>query len=214
MRILFLFYTQAESGAPGFLSQRGEDTAFHCAESVSQFLENSLQVDFSATHSEREVSLAQDLSWKRHVGPAYLSAAIKASSDLFPQVLIMSGAKNRTLKTSEYLATRLALPVCVDERLDLSAADKPSTGALSVALSQCIGQWLPPLEVYPSAVLIGTSLPGLLEWLASELDTEKHRHISEIFYQRTDEDLVPTVFACGMEVDSGGNLTWIFDLVD
>ena len=210
MRVLFLFFTQAEAGAPGFLSRRGEDSAANLAESLGQFLENSLQVDLTSGLPARALSLAEDLRWKAHRSQASLPVAVLASLALFPQVLLISGAQVRSLKTSEVLASEMGIPVCVDERLDLCAADKPQNGALVDALAQLVGEWLPPGEP-PGAVLAATSVNALLEWLALHMDAEKHKSMAEVFFDVTEQGILPTVFACGMERHSNGSVQWVFD---
>lgn len=212
MRILFLFYTQAESGAPGYLSRRGEDAAGNLCESLIQFLTETLSVDLQSGLEQRARSVDEDLRWRAFKKPEALGQAIGSTLALFPDVLLMAGQEERTLKTAERLASALALPVCVDQRIDANPDDpkRRSTGGLQDALTDLLQKWLQEAHA-PRSVVVGTSKAALLDWLKDWTTPEKHEALQDTLDKVTAQDSCPTVFACGYEGLSGEQGTWLFD---
>lgn len=56
MKILFLFYTQAELGAPGYLSKEGESAAETLAQNIAQFSVDALGIDLQAENLKDSVA--------------------------------------------------------------------------------------------------------------------------------------------------------------
>lgn len=211
MKILFLLYTQAEGGAPGFLSRRGEEAAGNLAQTLFGFAQDTLHIQVDAQYEARSKSLQEDLRWKAYKSAASLPQAIRAAHGLFSDVLLFSGEHFRTLKTVEPIAQMCALPVCIDARLDKCSDDKPQTGVLGDAIQELLDVHLPALESKPRCVWIATSQNALSEWLKPLMDDEKWESCREVLVQSTQNDTLPAVFACGYEKTADGSPRWIIE---
>ncbi|MCA2960214.1 MAG: hypothetical protein IOD12_08175 [Silvanigrellales bacterium] len=217
MKLLFLFFTQSEGGAPGFLSRKGEEAAEALAESLSTFVSDSLGLDLAVGFASRARSLEEDIRWKAFRSPGSQAAAVAASLRLFSNVLLLSGAKERTLQTAEALASGVALPVVVDARLDRAPGEKTAAGALAGALSDALAALLGVLDTdahpTPQVVLVGTSLEALDAWLPDKMPPEALTAAREALSKATLGGLFPTVFACGFErgAPESPRDVWLFD---
>ncbi|NBX15755.1 MAG: hypothetical protein EBR09_00165 [Proteobacteria bacterium] len=211
MKILVLLYTQAEGGAPGFLSRKGEDAAGNLAQTLFGFAQDSLGIQLDSGHGDRIVSLEEDLRWKAYRTAASLPQAVQAAHRLFPDLMLFSGEHSRTLKTAEPVAQMSALPVCVDSRLDRCSDDKPQQGTLADALRDILSLHIDPLPSHPRCVWIATSQRALLEWLREHMDAEKWADCESVMSQSTQNDCLPAVFACGYEKTADGTPRWVID---
>lgn len=207
MNTLFLFFTQAEGGAKNYLSRKGEDAAANLAETISQFLVETLSLDLSKNFDVRVKSLDEDLQWRAFKQQTSLRNAAQAALNLEPLVLVLSGGDWRSLKTTEAVATQLALPICVDEKVD-GDAEKNQPG-LKEALVDW-EHWIATGDLTPKIVLVGTSLKNLTTWLETKLDTEKFHNTKQILEESTYQDTIPAVFAAGTS-RANAHLEWIFD---
>jgi hypothetical protein len=210
MQLLFLFYTQAEGGAPGYLSRKGEEAAQNLTESLLQFLSSSLGINLETDFEKRAKSIDEDIQWRAFRRQESLGNAISASLRLNREVLLLLGAQDRTLKTTVALASHSALPACVDERLDESKANRKARGNLTDALKDLLLNHLSP-ELSPKVILVGTSLPALLEWLQSELPPDKYSECVDVLQKTSHEDTHPVVFAAGATRTSNSEVQWVFD---
>lgn len=210
MRVLLLFFTQAEPGAPGYLSRRGESGAANLADTLGAFLAESLGVRLDLNFEARAQSLNEDLRWKAYRKQDTLGSAVTAALGLFEDALLMCGGSAATLKTAEAIATQFGLPVCVDERLDRAEDDIPKKGVLADGLTTLLDENLPEREKAPRAVLVGTSQKALLAWLSAHMDTEKLESMRAALSDVSQEEVLPAVFACGVERSHAG-VTWYFD---
>lgn len=211
MKILVLLYTQAEGGAPGFLSRRGEEAAGNLAQTLFGFAQDSLGIQLDTGHGERVTSLEEDLRWKAFRTAASLPQAVRAAHGLFPDLLLFAGEHFRTLKTAEPVSQMCALPVCVDTRLDRCSEDKPQAGTLGDAISELLTQHIEPLQNKPRCVWIATSQRALTEWLKPLMDADKWSDCCSVLEQSTQNDLLPAVFACGYEKTADGTPRWVID---
>jgi hypothetical protein len=213
VRCLVLFFTQAQSGAPGYLSRQGEEAAQHLAETLESFLCQSLQLDLLSQKASRAQSLSDDVRWRLYKGPENFAGAVQASLGLFSEVLLLSGDAERTLNTTRVVASQLGLPVCVDARLDGSSSDKKAKGLLHDAL-EALTNLQSPLRQRPNppkALVVGTSVDALVEWIAGFFPPEKLDSLKEILRKSTQEGQIPTVFSCGFDGESVGVEAWLFD---
>lgn len=210
MKILFLFYTQAEAGAPGFLSRNGEDAAGNLAQTLFNFASETLRLPLEAEMESRAQSLSEDIRWRAFKNPDSLSQAVQFASQLYPDLLLFAGEHTRSLKTTEPVAQACALPVCVDSRLDRCSDDKPNHGTLAGAMSSFDEKFLQNLPQKPRCIWISTSKKALLEWTATVMPEQKWKEFSEVFAKSTMEDTIPAVFACGYEKTAEGP-RWIID---
>lgn len=207
MNTLFLFFTQAEGGAKNYLSRKGDDAAANLAETIAQFLVGTLSLDLSKGFDARVKSLDEDLQWRAFKQQASLRNAAEAALNLEPTILVVSGGDWRSLKTAEAVATQLALPVCVDEKVD-GDFEKKQPG-LKEAL-MVWEQWIATGVLSPKVVLVGTSLKNLTTWLEGKFEPEKFRNTKQILEESTQNDTIPAVFAAGT-TGTNAHLEWIFD---
>lgn len=210
MKILFLFYTQSEAGAPGFLSRNGEESAGNLAQTLFGFASETLKLPLDDAFDVRAQSLAEDIRWRAFKKPESFEQAIRAASQFYPELLLFSGEAIRSLKTAEPVAQACALPVCVDARLDRCSEDKPSQGILAEAVHDLIAKHVDTLSDKPRTIWIATSQKALLEWTASLMDANKWQEFSDVFVQSTLNDTIPAVFACGYEKTADGP-RWVID---
>ncbi|NBO38173.1 hypothetical protein EBU99_06290 [bacterium] len=210
MKILFLFYTQAEGGAPGYLSRKGEDAAGSLAQTLFGFAQDSLHIQLDSGFEQRARSLEEDIRWRTFKKSESLPQAVRAASQLFSDLLLLSGEHFRSLKTAEPVAQMCGLPVCVDIRLDRSADDKPSKGSLGEGLDDLLLSHLDNLAEKPRCVCVATSQGALLGWLKPLVDADKWQSICDVMVKTTAEDSLPAVFACGYEKTAQGP-RWIID---
>jgi hypothetical protein len=210
MKILFLFYTQSEAGAPGFLSRNGEESAGNLAQTLFGFASETLKLPLDDAFEARAQSLTEDIRWRAFKKPESLEQAVRAASQLYPDLLLFSGESTRSLKTAEPVAQVCALPVCVDARLDRCTEDKPRQGVLSEAIHDLISTHVESLVNKPRTIWVATSQKALLEWTSSLMDEPKWRDFSEVFGRSTMNDTIPTVFACGYEKTADGP-RWVVD---
>lgn len=210
MKILYLFYTQAEAGAPGFLSRQGEESAGNLAQTLFQFANETLHLDLEAEFSSRAQSLAEDIRWRAFKKPDALSQAVHSASLLYSDLLLFSGEHTRSLKTAEPVAQAVGLPVCVDVRLDRCSEDKPAHGTLSDAMKTLEESLLAQLSPKPRCIWISTSQKALLEWTSTLMPPEKWQEFVDVFSKSTMSDTIPAVFVCGYEKTEEGP-RWILD---
>ncbi|WP_186647575.1 hypothetical protein [Fluviispira vulneris] len=211
MKSLFLFFTQGEAGAPQYLSRTGEQGAEALSESIFTFLKDSLHLDLLSNIEARTKSLNEDNMWKSFKDPTSLPNAIQASVGLCPQLLLLAGNDMRSLKTSEILANRMALPVCVDKRLDRHAGLQPEIGTLNDALMDLSN--LLNNEINPPIILIGTSVNALLGWIKNHIPANKYAEFEKILSISSENDVIPSVLIAGFEKEEGQE-KWFFDLPD
>lgn len=211
MKILFLLYTQAEGGAPGYLSRRGEEAAGNLAQTLFGFAQDTLSIQLDSGYDQRSQSLQEDLRWKAFRTPASFPQAVRAAHGFFSDLLLFSGEHFRTLKTCEPVSQMCGLPVCIDPRLDRCSEDKPANGTLGEAISDIIDQHIAPLENKPRCVWIATSQRALVEWLKPFMEEEKWTDCQQVLLQSTQSDTLPAVFACGYEKAADGSPRWVID---
>lgn len=213
MKTLVLLYTQAEAGAPGYLSRQGEDSAENLAQTLFQFAQETLKCPLEDTYEVRVQSLKEDLRWKAFRAPAALPQAIRAAQGLFADLLLFSGEHTRSLKTAERVAQLFALPVCVDARLDKSPDDipPPSAGTLAEGIDDLIRQHISTLEIKPRCLCIATSERALITWLKSHMDSERWSEFQETLKQSTANDSIPAVYACGLELTESNTPRWLIE---
>ncbi|MFZ9519280.1 MAG: hypothetical protein ACO3A4_02280 [Silvanigrellaceae bacterium] len=211
MKILFLLYTQAEGGAPGYLSRRGEEAAGNLAQTLFGFAQDTLLVNLDAEYEARTKSLQEDLRWRAFRNPSSFPQAIRAAHALFSDLLLVCGENSRTLKTAEPVSQMCALPVCVDPRFDRCSDDLPRTGTLTDALQDFVEKHVSDASNSPRCVWVGTSQKALKEWLKTLMDEQKWLECIEVLEQSTQNDLLPAVFACGYEKTADSNPRWIID---
>lgn len=209
MKALFLFFTQGEAGAPEYLSRTGEQGAEAFAETISAFISESLKIPITANYSARAKSLNEDAIWRSFKQQTDFSNAMRASLQFYSEVLIVAGNDHRTLKTAETLAKCLALPICVDNRLDKYKESKPYIGNLTSSLIDLIENF--EENFCPKIVLVGTALKSLLEWVEAHKSLEEVQQFAEILTISSENDCIPAVFIAGMNKD-GGNISWVMDL--
>ena len=208
MKCLVLFYSQSEAGAPQYLSRVGGLGAESLAQTLHSFLQESFKIDFKEKFVERSNSLNLNENWKNFKNKESFFSATKESCDLFPQVLLLAGNENRTLKTAGYLGQTFALPICIHESLDKHSESKPFIGSLSQELPKILNQ----LEKYcPAVIIIGTSLPSLLEWIQTKTEKINYEIFNKVFQASSENDTIPAVFIAGYE-KMGENENWIFDV--
>jgi len=180
---LVIFFSQSEGGAPGYLSQKGEDAALNLTDVLSAFLKDSLNLD------------------------------------LENQLMFVCGSQVRSLKTAEFLSTRLAVPFTVDGRWDRSPQDLPAVGTLKDVLEFTIFELVKSKPTLPKVLLVGTALPALHHWIAEVfmdiLPDPVQREDKVSSFHKTLNDLTqngqfPTVVICGAEV-ADGKIHWVFD---
>lgn len=206
MRRLFLFYTSAAAGAPGYLSRQGEQSAENLAETLYAFLTQTLELDLASEAEARANSLTNDLRWRLHRDQSKIESAIENSLAFFPQILLLSGASHRCIKTTEYLASALALPVVVDNGLDAPIKSPQSPSTLNESLIQ-LNAKLNSGNLAPSVLLVSTSLEALSHWLKPQLSSDIFDAVSQSLVQASANDNQPAVVSCGFDAKSG----WIFD---
>ncbi|KAB8027963.1 hypothetical protein [Fluviispira multicolorata] len=209
MKSLFLFYTQGEAGAPHYLSRTGEQGAETLTETIFSFLTESLHLDLKSTLDERINSLNEDVKWRSFKDKSLFLEAVKTSVNLFSELIIISGSDDRTLKTTEFLAKKLALPACVDERIDRHSLLKPELGTLQEALTDFTQHLNEDLN--PALVLVGTSLNALLEWVKMQVPNNTHEDFEKILKMSSENDIIPSVLIAGFEKE-GENIRWILDM--
>lgn len=213
MKLMFLFFTQSEGGAPGYLSRKGEETASALADSFEQFFEGSLGLTLKEGFEARATSLGEDIRWKAFRYQDSFSQAVAASLRLYPHALLVSGGALRSLKTSESIASQMALPVCVDERLDRTSVDKPQKGTCDDAMME-LTRTLRGVDAAQQLKLVmcGTSVEALSEWAKEKIPLEKQDDFIRTLHHATSAASVPTILACGLELGPDGKESWIFDL--
>lgn len=209
MKALFLFFTQGEAGAPEYLSRTGEQGAETFAETISTFISESLKIPIATCYSERAKSLNDEVIWRSFKQQSDFPNAMKASLQFYSEVLIVSGNESRTLKTAETLAKSLALPVCVDNRLDKYKESKPFSGTLTTSLIDLIKNF--EEHLCPKIVLVGTAMKPLLEWVESYKSLDEVQQFAEILNISSENDSIPAVFIAGMNRDEN-NISWVMDL--
>lgn len=210
MKILYLFYTQAEAGAPGFLSRQGEESAGNLAQTLFQFANETLHLPLENDIESRVQSLTEDIRWRAFKTPESLSQAVRSASLFYPDLLLLSGEQTRSLKTAEPVAQACALPVCVDPRLDRCSDDKAVHGTLAEAMLSLEERLLAQLPQKPRCIWISTSQKALVEWTSTLMPQEKWQEFAGVFSKSTMGDTIPAVFACGYEKTADGP-RWIID---
>jgi hypothetical protein len=219
MQHLFMFVTQAEGGAPGYLSGLGDDAATNLAETLAQFV-SSLGIDLEPGVSQRAGELSALVNRDRLAHKHALRSAIK----ICPAVLLLAGASTRSTKTIQPFVEQLALPVVVDARLDISAAEyreKPALeGHLGAVLSNVINSNEPGADAedgmqsvqLPKLVIVQTSLSALRHWLPEITDVDRSRMLVSGLEEVSESDRVPALFAAGFTGSAQGQ--WIIESPD
>jgi hypothetical protein len=129
--------------------------------------------------------------------------------DFYQDVLIVAGSHSRTLKTSEYIANILALPVCVDDRLDKYITPNYQSGTLIDGLKNLV-KALPPVKS-PKVILVATSLMSIIEWVKSLNLKNYSNDFEKVIMHSSDNDTIPSVLIAGFTNESGKE-EWIIDL--
>lgn len=209
MKTLFLFFTQGEAGAPEYLSRTGEQGAEAFAETISTFIQESLKIQIGNSYTERVHSLNEDVIRRSFKEQREFKNALTASMQLLSDVVIVCGNEIRTLKTTEVLAKVLALPICVDNRIDKWKDTKPYQGNLSNALNDLISYF--NTELCPKIVLVGTSSQGLIEWIGTQKNPEEVQQFEHILSVTSENDTIPAVFIAGMNKENE-KINWVMDL--
>lgn len=211
MKLLLLFVTQAQRGAPGYLSRNGEDAAANLAETLARFLGEQLRLDLESGFAARAASLAKDPHWKELGRPGALTEAFTASASLYPDVVLSSGADIGTMKTMEIVSSHFALPVVVHPGLDRdSRSDPPSKHLIAGALLEVLDA-LRTARTQARVVVVGTSRAALLEWLEGKIPKEQHVESEAAFTQLSGEDELPVVYTAALNGDPRDALAWLFD---
>lgn len=209
MNSLFLFFTQSEGGAQSYLSRNGEASAANLADTISQFLIDTLQLDLMSSFEARAQSLNNDTIWRSFKDQSNLFGAAEAALQLEPNVLLLCGSHFRSQRTAEAIATQLALPICVDAKIDADPERSAKTSGLRDALSEWT-TWLASQPQSPRLILVGTSVLCLNQWLKHVLPAEKSNEAVALLNEMTAENTVPAVFAAGYDSKNLHN-PWIFD---
>ncbi|RDB35180.1 MAG: hypothetical protein DCC88_11440 [Spirobacillus cienkowskii] len=209
MQSVFLFYTQAELGAPGYLSRTGEQGAETLAETVFSFLTEGFGINIEQNFEKRSTSLSQDEIWKSFKDSNSFAHALSASSDFYQDVLIVAGSHSRTLKTSEYIAKILALPVSVDDRLDKYINPNYQSGTLIDGLNNLV-KVLPSVKS-PKVILVATSLMSIVEWVKSLKLKNYSNDFEKILMHSSENDTIPSVLIAGF-TNEAGKEEWLIDL--
>ena len=212
-KILFLFFTQAEGGAPGYLSRKGEESAFHFTKSLRGFFIDSLGLPIEEEFEARVKSLSSNPKWKELKQSSKRSEAIKESISLFP-ILVTCGGNPRTLRTAELVSQEFALPVSIDERLDdeksLEKGENPLQKTISFLMEE-----MTKAKRFPKLILLGVSLPVLATFLKHEMKDNDYsiamKHLQEGSYDNT----APAGLIGGLEFEEETkSFKWVFDLED
>lgn len=209
MRSLFLFFTQSEIGAPGYLSRTGEQGATTLTETIISFLSESLRINILDGHEKRVSSLNEEPIWRSFQEKESFHKAIHASLTLYSEILVVAGNDVRTFKTCEVLASELALPICVDPRFDKHSLSIPKIGCLKDALENLAN--VLSEKNNPKVILVGTSLESILEWIKGQNIEDYSEHFEHILRMSSENDIIPTVFISGF-VKENNVIEWIFDL--
>ncbi len=211
MRRLYLFVTQAEGGAPGYLSALGERAMENTIENLKGFL-GGLGLDFEVSRVEREAQLSNASAVSAVGEPGQQAAAVKFSLSVFGDVLLISGEHIRSMKTAEGISQEFVLPVVVDRRADRNRDSQPSVGTLADVLSDLEENWLSAhsqeegKSESPRLVLVLTSLETLGQWLETILPTDRLQPAVEALQEASEGDSVPAVFVVGRE-----QAGWVID---
>lgn len=222
MQHLFMFVTQAEGGAPGYLSGLGDDAALNLAETLSQFVE-SLGIDLGSGAARR---MAQLEAMTNRESLAH-RAALRSALEICPEVLLLAGDSTRSTKTIQPFVEHLALPVVVDKRTDVSVTayrDKPALeGHLGTVLSHIMENHGPvgsvesgydqgggsPSLLLPRLIIVQTSLAALRHWLGEITDPECARLLVAGLEKVSEADRLPALLAAGFEGPAPGR--WIIE---
>jgi hypothetical protein len=217
---LYLFLTQAEGGAPGYLSRLGESGVENAVDNIESFLQN-LGLDLQCGLRERQELLGQSDRVQSVGGPGQQRAATLFALDVHPEVMLLSGEHIRSMKTVEGVAQRLALPVVVDRRVDRSSFATPVIGVLGDALKDLETQWLcaggpvdgSSVSGHPKVVIVATALEALAEWvqkLSSDRDRqEEGQALVAALREASEQDTIPAVWIAG-HID-GWPGSWVSD---
>jgi hypothetical protein len=216
MQHLFMFVTQAEGGAPGYLSGLGDDAALNLAETLAEFVA-SLGIDLESGAGRRPGQLTALVNRDRLAHKQALRSAI----EICPAVLLLAGASTRSTKTIQPFVEQLALPVVVDARLDISAPEyreKPALeGHLGVVLAHLMSSNESALEdqgilrsvQLPKLVIVQTSLSALRHWLPDITDAERTHLLVSGLEEVSEGDRLPALFAAGFTGSAEGR--WIIE---
>ena len=209
MKSLFLFFTQSEIGATDYLSRTGEQGAETLTETIISFLSDSLQIHILKDFEARAQSLKEDVLWRSFKDQNDFQRACKASLSHYPEILLLSGNDIRSLKTCEVLAKGLALPICVDNRIDKHKNSKPYIGTLNEVIVTLIEKM--DEKNCPKVFLVATSFDALLEWVKEKNIEDYSDYFEKVLKLSSESNTIPTVFISGLEKDKD-HFKWIFDL--
>lgn len=205
---LFLFLTQAEGGAPGYLSRLGEAAVQNAVDNMESFI-CGLGLDMASGREARQEALSQAEAVKRVSGAGQQRDAARFALSVHHDVLLLSGEHMRSMKTAEGIAQRFGLPVVVDRRVDRSSELTPAVGVLGDALRDLETDWLTERElsasssrlVHPRVVIVATALSALCEWVQSLSAHLGHgaagAELSSALHEASENDSIPAVWIAG-----------------
>lgn len=220
---LFLFVTQAEGGAPGYLSRLGESAVQNAVDNIETFL-CSLGLDVVSEREARQKALSQREDVEKVSGAGQQRDATRFALSVYHDVLLVSGEQMRSMKTSEGVAQRFGLPVVVDRRVDRSSQLTPAIGVLGDALRDLESDWLSEDDVltssarcaHPRVVIVVTALDALCEWVQA-LSANLGRptagvELAAAFREASEHDTIPAVWIAGHSEGWPG--VWVSDAWD
>lgn len=209
MRHLILFVSEGESGAPGYLSQLGEDGAANLAESLKLFVAG-LGIALPRTEGGLD---SQPKSFK--------SPSEAASHE--PNVLVLASTGVRSQKTAEIWTKHLGVPAYFEECLNESASPVnepgsivPNTVAGGSGISRCLEKIfqqdaLPGASRFslPPLIIVQSSLQSILAWVEQYAPPDLQTSILESLQISSESDRIPALLAVGYEGPWPG--IWLFD---
>ncbi len=209
-----LFLTQAEGGAPGYLSQLGEDGALALAETLSSFV-GSLGLDLSSGSKHR----AGALEGLRKAGQSAMSVeeGLRLAREICADVLVCSGGTARSQKTLAPFVESLALPTVLVESLDRAAPEGEEPGAeglaglpLATGLERVFVATRDPGPA-PRLVIVQTSLRAISQWLPKVLPEQGVVAAAMLrsLHEVSEGDRIPALAALGFEGPWPGR--WLLD---
>ena len=217
MKTLFLFVTQAQNGAPGYLSSLGEQCAENLAENLVDFFEKQLSLDLQKDFEERAKVLNHDPKWKTFKTEQHYLNSINESLKLYPKVLFLCGTHYLSQKTILPLAERLALPVNLHAHFDIFDEKKQDehTDKLNLILEKTL-QFIATENLYPHICLVITNIHTLTHWIES-LQIKNPQQVVDSLNENSNNNSQPVVFICGCEVhikqeqDKQTEIKWIIE---
>jgi hypothetical protein len=193
MSKLVLFFTQADTGAPGYLSQKGESDSQLFASSAFAFIHDSLGVNL-VDQMDNRITMVSALARKPSND---LQQAIADSAAICPDVVLFCGANPASKLTASAVAAQFAIPAIQDMRVD--AFDTKAHVSAS-PLQDFFDDIFLKKFISAKLILIGTSMDSLIHWMSAQ-EPGKAESLRQLM---TECQGLPAV-TCGYDQH------WIFD---